>query len=357
MTISLNLDSTLREFHLNVRIELHHTGITVISGPSGSGKSTMLGSIAGFNRTVTGSIKIDGHTWQDSTHSIFVAPHKRDVGYIFQQPYLFPHLNIKENILFGYKQIPPATRRFKPDDVIDALKLSSMMEAKTHQLSGGERQKVCLARALLTSPRLWLLDEPLSSLDVESKVEILELLPQFLAESKLPTLYVTHDEHELTKLADYCLYLNHGKIISHGPFPEIGLLSPSKVKGFASILEGVIDFIDHSEGLSRASFEGGSVWIPGAAKPVGSKVRLRIPGSEISISLAHHEDTSILNSIRCRIESIRQSTLSRSIIVLKVGSQTLRAMITNRSRQKLDLREGMEVFAQLKATMFVSPIA
>lgn len=176
-------------------------------GASGSGKTTILHSIAGLIRPQSGWIKIQDHIWFDSTQNINLSTQQRRVGLVFQDAQLFPHKNVKQNLLFGFKHIAPQQRKFELDYIIELLKLEHLVERMPIKLSGGEKQRVALGRALLYSPKLLLLDEPLSALDAAHKAEIIPFFQRVKQDIKIPMLYVSHDHSEIKQLTDTIWYL------------------------------------------------------------------------------------------------------------------------------------------------------
>ncbi len=195
-------------FEIDAAFTLAATGITALSGPSGSGKTTLLRCIAGLAR-LSGHLSVDGEVWQD--RHAFSPAHRRAVGVVFQEPSLLPHLSVRGNLDYGARRASgrPAIGF---DEVVDLLGLAPLLARATTHLSGGERQRVALGRALLSQPRLLLMDEPLSSLDAASKAEILPYLERLHRALEIPTLYVSHDAGEIARLADHVLYIQDGRM-------------------------------------------------------------------------------------------------------------------------------------------------
>ena len=198
---------TLGAFRLEAEFLLPSRGITALSGPSGAGKTTLLRCIAGLTR-LPGRLVVDGDVWQDAR--TFLPTHRRALAVVFQEPSLLPHLSVRRNLTYGARRVGAPAARF--DDVVDMLGLASLLERSPATLSGGERQRVALGRALLSQPRLLLMDEPLSSLDAASKAEIMPYLERLHRELSLPTLYITHDAQEIARLADHVLTMRDGRV-------------------------------------------------------------------------------------------------------------------------------------------------
>ncbi|MBF3186257.1 molybdenum ABC transporter ATP-binding protein, partial [Pseudomonas aeruginosa] len=207
-------------FELDIDLALPGRGVTALFGHSGSGKSTCLRCIAGLEKAAEGEVTINGETWQDSRRNLFVAPHRRALGYVFQDANLFRHLTVRRNLAFGLKRIAAAERRVELEQACALLGIEHLLERMPERLSGGEQQRVGIARALLTSPRLLLMDEPLASLDLKRKGEILPYLERLHEELDIPVLYVSHSPDEVARLADHLVLLENGKVRASGPIGE-----------------------------------------------------------------------------------------------------------------------------------------
>ncbi|MDE2310249.1 MAG: molybdenum ABC transporter ATP-binding protein, partial [Betaproteobacteria bacterium] len=206
-------------FVLDVDLELPARGITALFGPSGSGKTTLLRCIAGLERTTDGLLRVHDEVWQDGAN--FLPAHRRPLGYVFQEASLFPHLSVRRNLEYGMRRIPPVERKVQSEQVVELMGLSRLIERDPAHLSGGERQRVAIGRALLSSPRLLLMDEPLSALDVASRQEILPYLERLHGELEIPVIYVSHALDEVARLADHVVMLEQGCVIASGAPSEI----------------------------------------------------------------------------------------------------------------------------------------
>ena len=225
-------------FRLAAEFRLEPSGITALSGPSGSGKTTLLRCLAGLTR-LPGRLSVDGEVWQDGRR--FLAPHRRPVGVVFQDTALLAHLSVKRNLLYGAKR---AGGEAGFDDVVELLGLSPLLARGTATLSGGERQRVALGRALLTRPKLLLMDEPVSSLDAAAKAEILPYLERLHRTLSIPALYISHDAAEIARLADHLLLMQGGVVTPGGP-----------VRRIADQLAGLS--ADERDGLALAALKAG----------------------------------------------------------------------------------------------------
>ncbi|MFO8154948.1 MAG: molybdenum ABC transporter ATP-binding protein, partial [Thiohalospira sp.] len=213
----MELDFHLRreEFDLQLAGTIPGRGMTALFGRSGSGKTTLLRCIAGLERRVRGHLRVQGEVWQDAR--CFLEPERRPIGYVFQEGRLFPHLNVQRNLEYGLRRIPAAERRIEPGDVVELLGLGELTRRLPDQLSGGQRQRVAIGRALLTSPRVLLMDEPLAALDAISKAEIMPYLERLHGELVIPVLLVSHSLEEVSRLADHMLLLEAGRLRAEGP--------------------------------------------------------------------------------------------------------------------------------------------
>lgn len=336
------------QFHLEVDAEIPASGITCVFGASGSGKTTLLRCLAGLDRPQTAWLRVDGEVWQDETR--FLPTHLRRIGYVFQDSSLLPHLSARRNLHYGRDPGDGA-------DTADAVKLlgiEHLLDKYPRQLSGGERQRVALARALLGNPRLLLLDEPLSALDVARKQELLPYLQRLPAELDCPIVYVTHSPDEVARLAAHVLVMDEGKCVARGSVTELmaSRQLPVNADGESGVvLETTIAGHDPEWRLARAEFADGSMLIPDPGVATGGQVRLRILARDISLSLAEEAHSSILNRLRARVLKIDETDGAAMCMAhLQVGEQSrLLSRVSRKSAQRLGLEPGSLVWAEIKA--------
>ena len=214
-----NISLPLSDFRLEVSAEIRSPMITVVFGPSGSGKTSLLDLVAGLRRPESAFIELDGEVLTDTANHLFVPAQRRGIGYVPQDLALFPHLSVRQNLLYGHK--PGPSEAFAFDHIVDLLEIRALIERGIGQLSGGEKQRVALARALLASPRLLLLDEPLANLDRQLKAKIIPYLARIRDEFRIPVLYVTHDRFETLSLADAIIILIRGRIVQSGAADDV----------------------------------------------------------------------------------------------------------------------------------------
>ncbi|HEX5363427.1 MAG TPA: molybdenum ABC transporter ATP-binding protein [Gallionella sp.] len=346
----------LEGFALDASFSAPAVGVTALFGPSGSGKTTLLRCIAGLERA-QGTLRVNGAIWQDET--TFMPTHQRPLGYVFQEASLFPHLSVRANLEYGYKRIAPAGRKVQLDRVVEWLGLGRLIErGDPARLSGGERQRVAIGRALLTSPRILLMDEPLSALDTASKQDILPYLERLHRELNIPVLYVSHALDEVARLADHLVLLQQGRVIASGGLGETLArldLPTAHFDDAGSVIEAAVAQQDETYHLTRVDYAGGHLWVGRVAQPSGARVRARVLARDVSIATQAPEGSSINNILHARIEEIRDEGPDKVMVRMKVGeSQMLLSRITRRSRDHLNLAVGMDVFAQVKSVALMS---
>jgi molybdate transport system ATP-binding protein len=344
-------------FTLDVDLSLPGHGVSALFGASGSGKTTCLRAIAGLEHAPGGYLSVNGEVWQDDAHGIFVPTHQRQLGYVFQEASLFPHFTIRANLEYGMRRVPQAERKVSLDHAVELLGIAPLLERMPDRLSGGEKQRVAIARALATSPRILLMDEPLAALDLARKQEILPYLERLHGELEIPLIYVSHAPDEVARLADHLVVLEQGRAIASGPLGETlaRLDLPIRLGEDAGVvLEGEVAEIDADWHLARVAFAGGSLWVRDSGLPVGRHVRVRILARDISIALETHPDSSILNVLPAAVEEMADDTHpALALVKLDAGGVPLVARITRRSASKLELRIGLQVWAQIKAVALV----
>jgi molybdate transport system ATP-binding protein len=350
--ISARFDLTLGEFRLDAGFEAPGRGVTALFGPSGSGKTTLLRCLAGLERASSGYLEVNGAIWQDDSKGIYLPTHRRALGYVFQEASLFPHLNVRRNLEYGWKRIPATQRWGGFDQAVELVGIGQLLERDPARLSGGERQRVAIARALLASPDLLLMDEPLAALDLASKKEILPYLERLHDELSIPVLYVSHSPDEVARLADYMVLMDKGKTVASGPFKAmLARLDLPLAHGDEAgvVIDTVVGEHDETYHLTRLDFAGGGISVARQPHALGHRMRLRIHARDVSLALERHADSSILNILPARVEEIADENPAQVVVRLDVGGVLLLARITRKSCSVLGLQAGMAVFAQVKS--------
>lgn len=345
-------------FHLDVDLDLPGRGVSALFGHSGSGKTTCLRAIAGLERATDALIDIDGECWQDSARGLFVPPHRRALGYVFQEASLFSHLSVRRNLEFGRRRAGAAAERVSWQQTVELLGIEHLLERMPGRLSGGERQRVGVARALLTGPRLLLMDEPLAALDLKLKSEILPYFERLHDELDIPVLYVSHSPQEVARLTDHVVLLDQGKVVAQGPLAETlaRLDLPSVFTDDAgAVVEAVVGAHDDPYQLTRLDFRGGSVQVPRRAEALGRKLRFRVHARDVSLALSRVEDSSITNLLPAVVTDIGAAESAADVLVrLDAGGTPLLARITRRSCDRLQVAPGKAMWAQIKSVALLA---
>ena len=338
------------DFSLAVDTELPDRGVTAIYGPSGSGKTTLLECLAGLRRgDGENLVRYREQLWEGPGQ--FVPPWQRGIGFVFQDARLFPHLSVTENLHYGRRRQQGAVTAL-PEQVIEWLELGALLDRAPSSLSAGQRQRVAIGRALLSSPRLLLLDEPLANLDHRARRQCLHYLQSVRNATDLPMIYVSHDIEEVSQLADHLLLLDHGRIEAQGPTLELCSRLDSRLaedEQTAAIVSGTVARHDPEFSLTELNIEGTPVYVNQVDDPVGGRRRLRIPARDISICRERPRATSILNIFPVEVVGMRESGNGRLLLRLALGSQFLVARITRKSAVELALNIGEQVYAQIKS--------
>lgn len=352
-TIRAEFRGTLGRFTLDASFEVPATGVTALFGPSGCGKSTVLRCLAGLQHLPGSFCAVNGDVWQD--RKIFREPYQRSIGYVFQEASLFQHLSVRRNLLYGAPRDGSESGSIPFDEVIDLLGLGALLDRSSHHLSGGERQRVAIGRALLSQPKLLLMDEPLSALDGLTKDEILPFLERLHQRLSLPVIYVSHDMTEVERLADHLILMQAGSVLAAGP---LGVLQSDPSLPLAIGRDAAVNFdatagsYDAAYGILTLQIDGGHLLVPAPPVAAGEGRRLRIAASDVSLAREAQQASSILNALPARIVSKTAVGPSEVLVVLALGSDgggaKLLARLTRRSWDLLELAEGMAVIAQVK---------
>ena len=342
-------------FTLDVDLQLPGRGVSALFGHSGSGKTTCLRCIAGLEKAEESFIQVNDEVWQDSRNNLFVPPHKRAIGYVFQEASLFPHLSVLANLEFGLKRIPKSQRRVDMAHATELLGIGHLLDRHPQHLSGGERQRIGIARALLTSPKLLLMDEPLAALDSQRKNEILPYLQRLHDELDIPVLYVSHSQDEVARLADHIVLLSDGKALASGPIGETlaRLDLPLALGDDAGVvIEGRVSAYDAEYQLLTLQLPDTdlSLRVPHSAMTEGQALRCKVQARDVSLSLHGIEQSSILNRLPVTVISeLGADNAAHVLIRLDAAGTPLLARITRYSRDQLCIHPGQKLWAQIKA--------
>lgn len=335
------------DFVLDVDLSLPEQGTTAVFGPSGSGKSTLLRAIAGLEASSIGTVRIGEQTWQDSF--VRLPPHRRQTGFVFQHTVLLAHLSVLDNLRYGWRRAgaPPGVL----ETWIECLALGPLLSRRPVDLSGGERQRVALARALTTRPRWLLLDEPLSALDAERRADILPYIDAVRREAGIPVLYVTHAVEDVSRLADYLVLLDAGRVIATGPALDVLNRDdlPSGLRDEAGVvLDASVTHRD-AHGLITLHTQAGVLRAHEPERKNSTHVRVRIQARDVSLALQRHDDTSLLNLLQVDLVSLIELSDGQVLVRLDASGAPLLARLSHLSVERLGLHPGMSLWAQIKA--------
>ncbi|MGH8798875.1 MAG: molybdenum ABC transporter ATP-binding protein [Casimicrobiaceae bacterium] len=350
--IDVDIEQRLGAFELAVAFRAE-APVVGLFGRSGSGKTSVVNALAGTSRPRRGRIVINGETLFDSGRGIDLPPEKRRLGYVFQDGLLFPHLDVEGNLLYGFHRARTADRVIEPAHVVDLLGLESLLRRLPERLSGGEKQRVAIGRALLAQPRLLLMDEPLASLDVPRQSEVLRYIEQLRDDLRIPIVYVSHAVGEITRLADTVVVLADGKALASGPVDEVmGRIDLRPHTGryeSGAVVEAIVAAHDLDDDLTTLRFAGGELIVPNVEALVGERVRVRIRARDVSLAITRPAGLSVLNVLSASVVAISTEEGPIVEVQLRAGETPLLARITRRSRKELELREGQEIYALIKA--------
>jgi len=348
--IQLRFKLSLSEFNLDVDLHLPLDGVTAIFGHSGSGKTTLLRCIAGLERAPIGRLVVDEEVWQDAHQ--WKPTHQRNIGYVFQEASLLPHLTVIGNLNYG-RHRTSVTNKISLEQAIELLGIGHLLDRKPEHLSGGERSRVAIARALAVNPRILLMDEPLAALDLKRKHEILPYLERLHNELSVPILYVTHSPDEVARLADHLVIMEQGRTLASGELTDVlsRIESPIHLGEDAGvIIEAKITEVDRQWHLARVEFAGGSLWTKDQELPIGHKVRVRILARDVSLANLPPEQSSIQNILQGHIDTIANDPHpGLALFRVRVGNQLILSRLTKRAAYELNLTPAKSVWVQIKS--------
>jgi molybdate transport system ATP-binding protein len=355
--MELSVDIQHEQGAFTLQAKFHSEGrLTALFGPSGSGKTTLVNAIGGLIRPSHGQIEVNGRVLVDTQRGIFVPKHRRRIGYVFQEGRLFPHMNVRQNLLFGRWFTPRDQRSVNFGAIVDLLGIGHLLARRPATLSGGEKQRVAIGRALLADPQLLLMDEPLASLDEARKAEIYPYLERLRDEGEVPIVLVSHSAAEIARLATSIVVLSEGRVTASGPTADIlrhGNLLPQQERSEAgALIETTVAGHDAVYDLTHLEARGGVMTVPRLALPVGAHVRLRLRARDIILSLNAPEGLSALNVLPARIVSIEEPDGAGVDVALDCAGDALVARLTRMSVGRLGLAPGMPVHAIIKSVAF-----
>ncbi len=345
-------------FAIDLAFASEGAAVTALFGRSGAGKSSAIEAVAGLLRPERGRIALGGRALFDAGKGIDIPPHRRRVGLVFQDARLFPHLGVRHNLTYGMERVTSGERVIAFDAVVEALGIGHLLDRRPATLSGGETQRVAIGRALLASPRILLMDEPLAALDGERRAELLPFISLVSHRFAIPILYVSHAVDEVLRLADRLVLIEAGRAVAAGPVEEVAARDDfariAALTGVAepfSVLAGTV--IDHDEALMRTRVEvaAGVLAVGRLDAPSGARVRLRIGASDVILALAAPAGLSVRNVLPARVTGL--GDVDGMVDVALDAGTVLRARITRDAAAELGLVRGKRLFALVKSAAIV----
>lgn len=350
--LSVDIAARLGDFELEARFEAPASGVTALFGRSGAGKTSLTNILAGLARPSRGRIALGDRVLFDAAKRVNVPPDKRQIGYIFQEGRLFPHKTVRANLAYGLGRLAPEQRAARFDEVVDLLGITPLLERRPKTLSGGEKQRVAIGRALLSGPDLLLMDEPLTALDAARRAEILPYVEHLRDVERLPIIWVSHDVDEIIRLADHLVLIDQGRVTASGPLIEIingpDFRAATGRREDGTVIETTVAAKDAANALTHLRFPGGELRVPGVNVTLGQRLRVHIMAKDVAIALDPPRGISVLNCLAGRIVGISDPDGADVDVEIDVGVR-LRARITRYSARLLALEEGQTVHALIKA--------
>jgi molybdate transport system ATP-binding protein len=341
------------EFSLEATFTAPIPGVTALFGRSGSGKTTLINLIAGLLAPDAGEIRLGDEVLTDTARGIAVAVERRRMGYVFQDARLFPHLTVESNLRYGEKRAGTAPPVTGFEEVVSLLGLAPLLQRRPRELSGGERQRVSLGRALLSRPRLLLLDEPLASLDVARREEVLPYLVALRDRLSIPMIYVSHDFDEVLRLATHVVLLDEGRVLAQGPVDEMSLnVQLQRIVGpelVGAVLEGVVTRLDPRQGSAELTVGNGTLQVALREVPLGARVRLQLLARDVILATQPVQGLSVRNALASTVIAISDDEYGAVLVRLDVGGAIVLARITRAALEALNLRPGDAAWTLVKA--------
>ena len=349
MSIAVNIEKIVGDFQLNTEFYAD-IGITAIFGPSGAGKSTLVNLIAGLVKPDSGYIKILNEVIFESQLKINVPANKRGIGFVFQDARLFPHMKVESNLKYSYR-FGRKGHLSSFTEIVEVLNLAQILHRLPGNLSGGEKQRVAIGRALLSNPKILILDEPLTGLDEGLKAEVIPYLEFVRDNFKIPILYISHSQSEVVRLSDRIVVLEKGRILEQGKTLQIlSSFSVAKKLGLRDLSSFVEAKVSKhaSDGITELDFAGSKLFLPKIDAILGSKFHLRILAKDITLAIEKPKKISALNILQGKVGEVFLGNGPGAIVGIEVGGHRLTTRITQRSLNAMNLKHGQTCFAFLK---------
>jgi molybdate transport system ATP-binding protein len=354
MMLRVDVRKERADFTLDVRFEVPTPGTIALFGRSGCGKTTLVNSIAGLERADRAYVALDNEVLEDTSANVRIPVERRRIGYVFQDPRLFPHMNVRANLRYGERRAARHPQLVKFDHVVELLGLATLLERRPHELSGGERQRIALGRALLSQPRLMLLDEPLAALDAPRRDEVLPYLERLRDEFSIPMVYVSHRFDEVLRLATHVVVMDHGKVAVQGGLESVSRHAALRTivgdDAMGSVLNGSIASSDPSTGLAAVQVGTGILHthLPNATP--GALVRVQLLARDIILATQPVEGLSVRNMLAGTIVRIESEDQETDLVDVDIGGGAIvLARVTRAASIALSLRADMSVWVLIKS--------
>lgn len=355
--LEISLRHRFAGFSLDAAFDAPTPGVTAIFGPSGCGKSTLLSAVAGLLRPDEGRLVVNGSVLFDSATRQFVPAERRRCGVVFQDARLFPHLSVETNLRYGLRRAPRDAKGPDMEEVTALLGIEHLLSRRPAALSGGEKQRVALGRALLSRPALLLMDEPLAALDGGRKAEVLPYLSRLRQRLSIPVVYVTHALDEVDRLADTLVLMEAGRVLAYGAVEALSARTDLPIlagrRDVGAVLTCRVRAHDTGRGLSYLDFAGGELIVPFEDSPPDTPLRVRVRARDVSVALVRPEHVSVQNIFPAVVEDVEQGQPHEAMLRLRVGGQSiLLSRVTQDAVNRLGLRPGLPVWAMVKSVAF-----
>jgi molybdate transport system ATP-binding protein len=351
--LAVRLQRRQGEFRLDLAFEAPTPGVIALFGRSGCGKTTVVDLIAGLRPADAGRIEVDGATLLDTARGIAVPAERRRVGYVFQDGRLFPHLDVRGNLEYGWRRNRDGAARVGCDEVVTLPGLEALLGRRVQQLSGGEKQRVALGRALLAQPRLLLLDEPLAALDQARREEVLPYLERLRDQLALPMLLVTHDYDEVLRLATHVVLMDGGRLLAQGAPAAVSLAPELRAivgpEAIGAVLEGAVAAVDAATGLARIEVGGGALSIEAGGLAAGQRVRLQLLARDLILATTRPQGLSVRNALAGRVAGIEADGAHAALVHVDAGGTPVIVRVTAQAAGELGLRAALPVWVLVKA--------
>jgi molybdate transport system ATP-binding protein len=352
--LRLSVIKRRESFKLRAQLEAPTPGVVALFGRSGCGKTTLVNIISGLLQADEGRVELDGVVLTDTRQRIRIPVERRRIGYVFQDARLFPHLGVLANLRYGLRRAPRESRSIGLDDVLALLGLEPLLARRPHQLSGGERQRVALGRALLSQPRLLLLDEPLAALDAARREEVLPYLERLRDELSIPMVFVSHQLEEVLRLATHVALMEAGEIVAAGTLSDISLRPELRTivgsEAVGAVLDGTVAHVDAEQGMADVRLGSGVLHVSLQDTSVGARMRVQLLARDIILATESPRGLSVRNALQGVIAEIADDVGNAVLVKVDIGAgASVLSRVTRHAMQDLALRPGMDVWVLVKA--------